>query len=247
MMSRLGARSLVAAVVAVALAGGIAYAARSLDSSVVINACFRVHGGQLRVIDPSTGAHCRAGERATSWNQQGPAGPPGPAGPQGPQGATGPQGPAGSSGGLATVASTPRGSNTFTLDGTPIQVATVNLPAGSYLVFATGTLILRDGTSLSDQPAGGSCDIESPTPGTVWTGVGGARHPAATANVLGAGAQLAHVSLTDSFIQLVIVGNAQSTTAFDLSLMCTGPTDGSSAHIQATRLYALPVGAVSNP
>jgi Collagen triple helix repeat (20 copies) len=86
--------ALVVAVAALVIAlGGVAYATIP-DSSGVIHGCYGPLG-VLRVIDPSTGAHCTALETPIQWNQTGPQGP---AGPQGPVGATGPVGPAGASG-----------------------------------------------------------------------------------------------------------------------------------------------------
>ena len=181
MISKAGVRSLVVGAFVVALASGIAYASGSSGSSVVIHACFRVHGGRLRVIDPAAGGACRRNETATSWNQEGPAGLQGPPGPPGPPGTGG--------GAQAAVVSTPRNSDLFTLNTTPTQVATVHLDAGSYLVFATGTLTLRDGPTLADQPAGGSCQVQSPTAQPRGPASACARHPGAVANVLGVAAQ----------------------------------------------------------
>jgi collagen triple helix repeat protein len=96
----------VAAVVVVAIAGGVTYAVANVGGGGVINGCYKTQNGQLRVIDPATD-HCLPSETAISWNQtgtQGPPGPTGPAGPTGPQGskgdtgATGPAGPTGPQG-----------------------------------------------------------------------------------------------------------------------------------------------------
>jgi hypothetical protein len=90
MLSR---RKLVAVgvVAAAAVAGGAAYAAIG-DNGGVINGCYTNRDGILRVIDPSTGAQCRAGETPISWSRQGPKGDTGPQGATGPRGATGPAG-----------------------------------------------------------------------------------------------------------------------------------------------------------
>jgi hypothetical protein len=93
----------VAAVAALALAAGVAYATIP-DGQGVIHACYRTNKGDVRVIDSGS---CAAGEAALSWNQTGPQGPAGPAGPQGlqgPQGPRGPEGPAGPPGDPATGA-----------------------------------------------------------------------------------------------------------------------------------------------
>src|SRR5581483_9845275 len=124
--------------------------------------------GALRVIDPTKGDTCTSSEQALDWNQtgprgaqgpQGPAGPkgdpgsPGPAGPTGPAGATGtpgaagptgPQGPKGdtgpSDGWMARNLSLPHlSASAWT------TVASVDLPAGSYLLSGTTTISNRDG------------------------------------------------------------------------------------------------------
>lgn len=81
---------------ALALAGGIAYAAIP-DSGGVIHGCYRTDNddqkGQLRVVDDP--ASCKTNETQLAWNQQGPAGTPGPKGDKGDTGETGPQGPPG--------------------------------------------------------------------------------------------------------------------------------------------------------
>jgi len=71
--------------IAVALAGGVAYALIPQDG--VITGCYARGTGSLRVID--AGATCRPGETLISWNQQGPEGPRGPEGPAGADGAAG--------------------------------------------------------------------------------------------------------------------------------------------------------------
>jgi hypothetical protein len=66
-------RTLVAALVAAAAAGGIAYAAIP-DAAGVYHGCIHKNTGALRVIDSAT-QQCNANtERAITFNQQGPAG-----------------------------------------------------------------------------------------------------------------------------------------------------------------------------
>lgn len=83
----------------VAFAGLLAHPAWAQTPPPVIAACYSVANGGLRVV--TTASDCRATERFTTWNLQGPQGPQGlqgligaqgPAGPQGPQGPIGPQG-----------------------------------------------------------------------------------------------------------------------------------------------------------
>lgn len=86
------------AVVATIGGGALVAGAASRDEPPhsVIKACANQSSGRLRLAGPS--GTCRHGERAISWNVQGPAGPPGPAGPTGPAGAMGAAGPAGAAG-----------------------------------------------------------------------------------------------------------------------------------------------------
>jgi hypothetical protein len=65
----------VGAVVATALAGGIALAAIP-GAGGVIDGCYQKNQGQLRVIDPGSDG-CRASEVAIAWNGQGLQGEPG--------------------------------------------------------------------------------------------------------------------------------------------------------------------------
>jgi len=82
---RVRVTALVAVVVGLAV-GGIAYASIP-DSHGVIHGCYQ-NGGNLRVIDSSTGS-CRPSEVALNWNQTGPTGERGPTGGRGPTGSTG--------------------------------------------------------------------------------------------------------------------------------------------------------------
>jgi hypothetical protein len=81
-------------------------------SGSVVNACYQKNGGGLRVIDAAKrgrAGKCRSGEKALSWNEQGPkgsqgiAGTPGTPGTQGTAGAPGSPGPAGAALGWAHV------------------------------------------------------------------------------------------------------------------------------------------------
>lgn len=72
-----------AIVVAVALA-----AITVAQGSGVINACFKIQNGQLRLVNAA--GQCLPSEQAISWNQEGVQGPQGPQGPQGAQGERGP-------------------------------------------------------------------------------------------------------------------------------------------------------------
>jgi hypothetical protein len=84
------------ALVAMALAGGVAYATIP-DDTGVIHGCYAKSRGALRVIDGSV-TNCKAGETSLNWNQAGQQGPPGVQGPKGDKGDPGPQGPKGDTG-----------------------------------------------------------------------------------------------------------------------------------------------------
>jgi hypothetical protein len=85
----------VGAAVAMALAGGIAWATIP-SAGGLIHGCYRKTTGQLRVVE-NPGA-CGATELSISWSQTGPQGPQGPKGDKGETGDTGPTGPRGPEG-----------------------------------------------------------------------------------------------------------------------------------------------------
>jgi hypothetical protein len=78
---------IVAAIAALGIAAGVAYAAIP-DSAGVIRGCYDKNGG-LRVIDPSTGSACKNSETALDWSQTGPQGMPGQDGTNGTNGTNG--------------------------------------------------------------------------------------------------------------------------------------------------------------
>lgn len=137
---------------------GIAYGSIP-DGQGVIHGCYQTQGGQLRVIDTGKGALCTQFETALNWNQTGPQGPKGPTGakgPQGPtglqgvqglQGATGPQGPSGGLGDTWFVRNAGCPGSVSLTKNSLTTVASVSLPAGSYLIDATGSL-LQGGTDI---------------------------------------------------------------------------------------------------
>ena len=100
---RLGLRAALLIVAALAIAGGVAYAAIP-DGAGVYTACKLKATGTIRLIDtslPDTNllGHCTSFETQISWNAQGQPGAAGPQGPKGDPGDTGPQGPKGDAGG----------------------------------------------------------------------------------------------------------------------------------------------------
>jgi hypothetical protein len=153
-------------------AGTAGYISKFLDSSTIVNSgIFEYLGnigigtavpqakldvlGNVRI--EGTGSALIFPDGSVVHNRTELIGPQGPAGPQGPMGATGPagptgptglQGPAGANGvGHAYVDSS---SSSVGLSGSYVTLASVTVPAGSYLIF--GKTELQNGDS-SDQPA----------------------------------------------------------------------------------------------
>ena len=136
-------RPVVALLVATSLLAsvGVAYATIP-DSSGVIHACYTRSGGALYVIDDSV-TTCSSKQTSLNWNVQGPTGPQGPqgpAGPTGPQGPAGPQGPQGPAGPSGTSHAYSATGGLVAYGTAPVKVASLSLPAGTYLVWATGTV-----------------------------------------------------------------------------------------------------------
>jgi hypothetical protein len=120
----------------------------------VISGCYDKSGGALRVIDSDV-TTCKSNETSLTWNQTGPTGPtgltgpqgiPGPAGPAGPAGPTGAAGPAGPIGPQGPTGPTgPAGGHgyfnysglTGFFNGPGLDVVSLNLPAGTFVVSAT--------------------------------------------------------------------------------------------------------------
>jgi hypothetical protein len=107
-------------------ASGAALAATGIagTSGSTLEGCYNTSTGALSLL---TAKHktCGSGEKAVSWNQVGPKGP------QGIQGKTGPQGPKGAPG-ISTAGYFTGGEFAASL-GSPAQVASLSLPAGSYV------------------------------------------------------------------------------------------------------------------
>jgi hypothetical protein len=147
---------LIAGALAALAVGSIAVAA--IPDGGVIHGCYDRTSGLLRVTDTQTTKPkaCTSSESALDWSQQGPQGPQGPIGPQGPAGPAGPAGPTGPIGpagpqgpqgvpgppGPATLPTVYRDRSALdiALPESPakLKVATLSLPAGTYLVSAVG-------------------------------------------------------------------------------------------------------------
>src|ERR1700759_4052813 len=119
-----------------ALALGVGVGVASIpDRGGVIRGCYGANTGRLRVIDSGSGARCKAGEHALTWNREGREGDQGPKGLQGPQGPRGIPGPSGAAG--PTVYQGDVKNRTLVLgpQSDPTQIVdTPPLPAGTYLV-----------------------------------------------------------------------------------------------------------------
>ena len=181
-----GAGVLAGAVLGAALVAP-AIAARDDASPQLVQrvfSCVTVDTGDLRIVTADD--TCTVGEERLVWNQRGLPGPRGKQGPQGPQGAAGPQGPQGVPGlsgpqgapgpqGLPgnvgnpgpTGPEGPRGpSDGFsvalsddTFSESPVVVARLMLPAGTYLVDAAAYLSLEQSGGPFDTV---SCGLDAP-------------------------------------------------------------------------------------
>jgi hypothetical protein len=131
----------VVVVVAVAAAGGIAYASIP-DTQGVIHACYSTNGAtatngtQLSIIDPAR-ASCTKNQQSIAWSQTGPPGQDGADGQDGQDGQDGAKGDKGDPG--PSDAFTNYGDGVHAIgDGLTQTVASVTVPAGSYIL--TGTV-----------------------------------------------------------------------------------------------------------
>jgi hypothetical protein len=176
-MSRRATIGICAVVFLVAGAGiGAGVTAFAVTPDPSVHACVANNTGAVRIV--SANASCYSNEHTLTWSITGPIGPIGPQGIQGPQGVqgipgvTGPQGPQGPQGaqgltgatgaagaaGAAGVSDTYVARNSFTdsLGTSGKDVASVTVPAGSYLISAKTALEDFDSDT---QPA--SCSLST--------------------------------------------------------------------------------------
>jgi hypothetical protein len=167
--------ALAVSIIALAVAlGGAAYA-NIPDSNGVVHSCYQVNGqGQvdggatLRLIDPTNGGDggtaCKKNEKALNFNQTGPTGAQGTTGASGSQGPTGGQGPTGDQGPTGpagpshayTAQNDTKTEVSYGRSVFPNSIVSVKVPAGSYVVLATGTI--RDTEQLKEVSRG-ACDL----------------------------------------------------------------------------------------
>jgi hypothetical protein len=184
--------SVVGALVAAAIAGGVAYATIPAPDNVY-SACMLKSLGTIRLIDkslPSTNlmSHCTGKETEISWNQAGQPGPQGAKGEQGTPGANGTNGKDGKDGVGVTSAAEPAGINcanggskfiaangaSYACNGAPGGPPGSGLKTIAGQVAADGTVMA--GTGFSVSLANGGYRINFPA-GT-WTGC--SSYPVAT-------------------------------------------------------------------
>jgi hypothetical protein len=183
------------AVLALVIAGGAGALAAGRGGSSTITVCVHKHGGTLY----RRAGTCHRNDKQLSWNKQGPQGRPGPQGSQGPEGPQGPDGPG------ATVSATHAfsaalGSEVTLGVGTP--VLSMTLPAGSYVLSASVTVVNVDPTPANEGLASCAFD-ELDSEGRSTEG---------QADVPG-GAQRSSISVDEAIIH----GGGT------LTLKCTGP------------------------
>lgn len=146
-----------------------------------IFSCVTVDTGELRIINADD--TCATGEERLAWNQRGLPGPRGKQGPQGTQGAQGPQGvpgatgaqgvpgpqglpgnvgnpgPAGPQGPIGPSDGFSAALSDDTFSDAPVVLATLSLPAGTYLVDAAAYLSLEQSGGPFDTV---SCGLDGP-------------------------------------------------------------------------------------
>ena len=111
------------------------------STTKVITSCVNKRTGKVRFIDAQAGERCRKSQRTVRFNKAGKRGATGKTGARGPKGTRGPTGKTGavgptgpSNGYVASITAR----NLYV--GVPVTVVQKSLPAGKYIVSASGTL-----------------------------------------------------------------------------------------------------------
>jgi hypothetical protein len=196
--------------------GGIAYAAIP-DAGGVVHACYKKSSpnqGTLRVIDTAKAQTCSTSETALNWSQTGP---------QGSQGAQGPQGPSGSS----HAYSTSNDAAQTLISPSSNTITELTLPAGDYVVSATGSLV-RTGifnTTGSDNDV--KCFLDDPEDNTV-----------------AASEAEANGDYEDA-VPYMLVGTLSLPNGGTITVDCTTKTGTVSSEVDFNSLVAMKVDAVN--
>jgi hypothetical protein len=139
------------AIVGALVSGGIAYAAIP-DAGGVIHGCYKKSSpnqGTLRIIDTEKAQTCSNAETAVTWSQTGP---------QGSQGPQGPQGPSGSSHAYSTF----NGVGQTQISPSSNTITQLTLPAGDYVVWATGSVVRSGLINTSGSANDVKCALDDP-------------------------------------------------------------------------------------
>lgn len=118
-----------------AVGGAAAWAATS-SGGKTIRACYKRHGGALRIA-----GRCRHGESRLTWNQIGPIGATGGKGSIGKTGKEGKQGPKGETGAAGPSDVYAAGAPVGTLTSGFTSFSKLSVPAGSFLIEAKATFV----------------------------------------------------------------------------------------------------------
>jgi hypothetical protein len=140
-----GAHAVMLGVIAVLVAGG-GYALAS--GGATIHACGKKGSHALYT------GRCKKGDRKLSWNRLGPPGPKGATGARGPTGAQGLTGPQGPSNGFSAYNLGPA---SIPQDNAAHTVASLTVPAGSYMVIGKALIYNSSGGQALD-----TCDLVPP-------------------------------------------------------------------------------------
>jgi hypothetical protein len=216
-----GARVAMLGVLALLVVGG-GYALASAGGT--IHACVKKRSHTLYT------GRCKTGDKRLSWNQTGPSGPRGATGAQGPKGATGAQGPKGATGaqGPAGPQGPSNGYSSYTVGAVGIPndnaahiVASLTVPAGSYMVIGKALI-----SNSSAGQALDTCDLVPP---------GGRYNNGADIDESAASTDPAN-NVAEETLSLV---GPLTTSGGTITLQCAGVVNGTSAydrHLAAIKL-----------
>jgi hypothetical protein len=202
------------AIVGALLAGGIAYAAIP-DAGGIIHACYKkssLNQGSLRVIDTEKAQTCSNSETQLNWSQTGP---------QGPQGAQGPQGPSGSN--HAYSDSNLEGLTQLSPNSTTITKLT--LPAGDYVVWATGSVVKYGTVPTTGSDNDVKCALDDPDDNAVTASEAQAFY--------------------DDAVPYMLVGTLSLATSGTITVDCTTLTGSVVSAVDFNSLVATKVDAVN--